>query len=200
MLSRKIIYPAFASLMIFGGGQAYAQDATEPTETSGATLEEVVVTAQRRSERAIDVPQTVNLVSEERLERAGVTDSVSLAQVVPGLSIVPQGFAWQPTIRGIGSTVTTVGVSGTVATYIDGVYQLAMGGNNFELANIDKVEVLKGPQGTLYGRNATGGVILITTRDPSFSPSGKFRASVGNLGYYAADAYVTGPITAQISR
>jgi iron complex outermembrane receptor protein len=191
--------PVIAGIFVFSAGHVLAQQAQPNAKLAGAPppapdSNEIVVTAQRRSERAIDVPQTVNMVTSDKLQKSGVTDTLELAQVVPNLYIAPNGLTVQPTIRGVGSSITTPGASGTVAAYIDGVYQLAQGSYNFDFADVDNVQVLKGPQGTLYGRDATGGVILITTTPPSFTPGGKVSFGYGNYNSKTADIYLTGGI------
>ncbi|MBQ0794882.1 TonB-dependent receptor [Zhongshania sp.] len=142
-------------------------------------IEEVVVTAQKRSERNVDVPISINSATAEQLEQAGITDVQDLGQTVPGLRLDLSGGFSQPTIRGVGSSVAGPGLSASVATYVDGIYRASALTSAFEMADIDSVQVLKGPQGTLFGRNATGGAILITTTVPSYEPDGELKFSYG---------------------
>ena len=171
--------------------QALAQDAA-PTD-QGATLEEVVVTAQRRVENVQDVPATVTALSGEQLEAAGIGSTKDLTYVTPGLLWGRSTSFSQPTIRGIGSRGGT-GDESNVATYVDGVYQAESFGTIFELANVERIEVLKGPQGSLYGRNATGGAVIVTTTAPSFTPEGRVSATYGDFEYTKLSAYVSGPL------
>lgn len=136
------------------------------------TSDEIVVTAQRRTERYVDVPATVSVVTAEQLNASGITNSHDLRLLTPGLNITQQGLYTQPTIRGVGTTVTGPGADPNVAIYVDGVYQPNQGAALFDFANVDRIETLKGPQGTLYGRNATGGALVITTRAPSLTDAG----------------------------
>ena len=135
-------------------------------EGSGGTLEEVVVTAQRRSERLLDVPISVTAVSGAQLIEAGIQTSQDLGQVVPGLTMVETGLYLQPAIRGITNSYTSPSAEPNVATYVDGIYQGNMTYAIYEEPDIQREEVLKGPQGTLFGRNATGGAIQISRKSP----------------------------------
>src|SRR5690606_15437180 len=110
-------------------------------------------------------------VAGEKLEAAAITSTNTLTQIAPGLNFVAQGTVGQPNVRGVGSTNSANGDEANVSMYVDGVYQPDMFASIFQLANIQRVEVLKGPQGTLFGRNSTGGSINILTRTPSFAPS-----------------------------
>jgi iron complex outermembrane recepter protein len=153
--------------------------------------EEIIVTAQRRPERPEDVPISLTALSGEELERMQATDIASLGKVVPSLNMMRTGAFTQPYLRGIGKR-STLGVENSVATYVDGVYLASSIGALLDLRGIERVEVLNGPQGTLFGRNATGGVIHVITRDPSPGTSGEAELHVGNYGYVRGDAYLTG--------
>lgn len=156
---------------------AWGQTATSADPS--ATLNEVVVTAQRRTERLLDVPISVTVVGGPEIQAAGVLSVRDLAQVTPGLVGGQTGFAFLPSIRGISSTGTGAGDEANVALYVDNVYIATNGVSALHLANIDHIEVLKGPQGTLFGRNATGGAIRVQTADPSARPRFDLTASAG---------------------
>jgi iron complex outermembrane receptor protein len=160
---------------------------------------EIIVTAQRREEKLRDVPISVSVVSATELAGSGVTTSRDIATLVPGLNIASNGVYLQPTIRGIGSNLNSVSSEAAVAIYIDGIYSPNTATNIFDLADVQQIEVLKGPQGTLFGRNATGGAILVTTRDPS--QDAELRASIGYGSFeeMRASAYISGPITNNIA-
>lgn len=147
--------------------------ATAPAKPS----DDIVVTAQRRSERLVDVPIAITAVTNTQLAGAGVIATQQLGQIVPGLRLDLSGGFSQPTLRGIGSSVAGPGLSASVATYVDGFYRPSQLSNNFEIADVESIQVLKGPQGTLFGRNATGGAILVTTLEPTFDPSLNAKAS-----------------------
>jgi len=132
-------------------------------------LAEIVVTAQRREERLVSVPIAITALSADKLSTSGVTDMGSLAQVVPGLHIDSSGAFFQPSIRGVGTAIAGAGASANVATYVDSVYKPNALSNDFDFIDVDSIQVLKGPQGTLFGRNTTGGAVLVTTKGPSFA-------------------------------
>jgi iron complex outermembrane receptor protein len=152
-------------------------------------LEEIVVTAQRRAENLQKVPIAVTAITSESLERGVVTDITDLRSVVPGLNLVNENGAITSELRGIGSNVIGPGFENPVAIYVDGVYYATPTGAFLNFSNIERAEVLKGPQGTLFGRNATGGLIQIVTPDPSHETSGRVDLGLANYATERADAY-----------
>lgn len=179
---------------------AQAQDvaptaqAAAPAADAGG-LEEIVVTAQKRKERLQDVPIAVAAVNAAMLAKAGVNQMTDLRVSVTGLNSVETASYFTPRLRGIGSSALGPGIENAVATYIDGVYMASAQSALLSLNNIEQVEVLKGPQGTLFGRNATGGLIQITTREPTADPSADIRLEYANYDTITASAYVSGGIT-----
>lgn len=169
---------------------ANAQD-NSAAQTASA---EIVVTAQKRSERLVDVPIAITALGAEKLANTGITSSQALGQVVPGMRLDSAGASSTATIRGVGSALAGPGVGTAVAVYVDGIYQPNPIGNNFELTDIESIDVLKGPQGTLFGRNATGGAISLTTSRPSFDPAMKGTLSYGRYNDIRATASLTGGI------
>jgi iron complex outermembrane receptor protein len=157
-------------------------------DNDAGTIEEIVVTAQRRAEPIQYVPFSVVAQTGADLERAGIVDIRDLGDVVPGLVFITQGPFAQPEIRGVQSTIAQAGADSPIAMYIDGVYQLNQPANVFDLADISQVEVLKGPQGTLFGRNATGGAISIHTIQPSYETKGNVTVDYGYYGDQAKAA------------
>jgi len=177
---------------------------SDPTARGGAeatdqSLPDIVVTATRRAQSLQHVPATVAAFSGDQLVSAGISKTTGLEQVTPGLVIGQTANAVQPTIRGVGTRGAGQGDESNIAMYIDGVYQPSMLNNNFDLLNIERVEVLKGPQGTLFGRNATGGAINVITRKPSQTFSGSAEASYGRYDTVTGSAYLTGPLATSIS-
>lgn len=168
--------------------------AAEGSKGGGGNVEEVIVTAQRRAESLQDVPLSVTALAGDDLVANGIRSTSDLTLVVPGLLFGRSTNFSQPAIRGIGTRNASSGDEPNVATYIDGVYQPDAIGTPMELTDVESIQVLKGPQGTLYGRNATGGAIIITTRRPEFSPAAQVSASAGRFGYYKGAAFVTGPL------
>jgi iron complex outermembrane receptor protein len=176
---------------------AFAQGAS-PADPEVLSLDEVVVTAQRREDRLLDVPLSVSVVNAQELRNAGVTSTLGLTTLVPGLSFLAQGTQAQPAIRGISSLAAAAGNEQEVATYLDGVYLPFAPANTFDLSDVQRVEVLKGPQGTLFGRNVVGGAVQVFTREPSFTPTASFDVSAGAFatrgGDYQASMFAAGPL------
>lgn len=169
-----------------------AQGAATSAETSA---DDIIVTAQRRSESLTDVPMSITALSSETLAQAGVTSTSELAKVAPGVTMTFFGSFLQPSIRGITSTGANLGENSNVAMYIDGVYQPQQIATLVDLPDVQQIEVLKGPQGALYGQNATGGAILVTSMAPSFDLTGKLSASYGNYNDVQLRGYVSGPLS-----
>lgn len=189
---------------IIACGWVWSAQGAENSERNGKSryqgiVEEVVVTAQRRTERLEDVPIAISAASDADLTRAGITSSRDLRFLVPGLNFYQQGSFSQPTIRGVGTSIVGPGADANVAIYLDGVYQPSQNTALFEFNNIEQIQVLKGPQGTLYGRNATGGAIVVTTKAPSFEPSGSLEAGYARFDELTAKAYVTGGLTERLA-
>jgi len=159
---------------------ALAQDA--PASETGA-LDEVMVTAQRREQGIQTVPVAVTAIDPATIERRQVVDSKALVYNVPNLtgnSNVGQATANSFFMRGIGTTENLATADTSVGLYLDDVYIARQGANNFNLADVERIEVLRGPQGTLYGRNTNGGAIKIVTKKPGPETEGSLRASYGN--------------------
>jgi iron complex outermembrane recepter protein len=181
---------------------AHAQNAlsvaSEPTSSTvgnGGALDEIVVTAQKRSERLVEVPISVTVVDAAQLQNAGVNGFQDIDQVAVGTKINRVGIYFQPSIRGITTQVVGVGQENNVAVYVDGFYQPSQVGINSDFNNVKSVQVLKGPQGTLFGRNATGGAILIDTLDPSSTAVAKASVSYGRFNEEIAQGYFSDGIT-----
>ncbi|RIA44331.1 iron complex outermembrane receptor protein [Hephaestia caeni] len=176
-------------------GDPDAMTAVADQDNNG--IGDIVVTATRREERLQKIPVTVTAITGGALESSGVLDTRQLTQVVPGLVGSRNAGVNQPVIRGVGSG-GVVGDESSIATYIDGVYQPDPWTTNLDLVEIQRVEVLRGPQGTLFGRNATGGLINIITPDPSFDFRGHVAATAGVLrgaGDYDLRGYMTGGLS-----
>jgi iron complex outermembrane receptor protein len=174
-------------------GLAMAQPAGT-SEQDGRSVGEIVVTAQRRSELARDVPISLTTLSGDQLLKAGVTDTRELMALTPGLKMDRIGGFTVPALRGITSTTAAPAQDNNVAIYVDGIYQPSVQAATFDLPDVERVEVLKGPQGTLFGRNATGGAIQIITRRPSYSPEGAATLRYGNYNDLTLNGFVSGPL------
>lgn len=160
-----------------GPATAVPTQPTAPTQ-DGTQLQDIVVTAQRRSENLQKVPLAVVAFNAKTLQARGITAVVDLGDQVPGLQIGVQKGQLQPFLRGVGATGASLNVEPKVAIYEDGIYYPRVPSSFFDIKNVERVEVLKGPQGTLFGRNSTGGVINIVTSNPSHDSS-----LSGSLGY-----------------
>lgn len=178
-----------AMSLLIAPGIAFAQ-----VEEGSSGNGEIVVTAQRRAERSVDVPITVTTLGADQLATANARDLVDIAKITPSLRFDSAAGFTQPTIRGIGTSVVTSGGGANVGIYVDGFYSPNPLASNSQLMNVQSVQVLKGPQGTLFGRNTTGGAILIQTAEPSEEPAGKFKASFGRFNDLLSQGYVTGGI------
>ncbi|MBV1687827.1 TonB-dependent receptor plug domain-containing protein [Novosphingobium sp. G106] len=194
MKKNLIVQSALASLLLAPNARAQAID-----EHGASTTGDIVVTAQRRSERLQDVPMAITALSSDMLEKSGVTNTTDLARVTPGVTMSFYGGFLQPAIRGITSTGANIGENSNVATYIDGIYQPQQIATLIDLPDVEQIEVLKGPQGALYGQNATGGAILISSKSPSFTPTGKFSASYGNYNDVQLRGFVSGPLASGVA-
>lgn len=171
-------------------GTPAADTASEAGETSG--LGDIVVTAQRRAQRLQDVPVAVSTIDSESLAVGGIVSTDGLEQSVPAISITRQLSGATPYIRGVGTQSVQAGNEPAVAFYVDGVYYASPYANIFNFNNIEQVEVLRGPQGTLFGRNATGGLVHVHTRDPQANPTMRASVSYGNYGTVQSSVYASG--------
>lgn len=199
MIMKKLPRKMFvASSLALAVANAYS---AEMAGSQGSTpvLEEIVVTAMKRTQSIQDVAATISLVSSDELDSARITSSRDLGVVVSGLSMTEQGGFAQPKIRGIGTSIVGAGADSNIAFYIDGVYLPSQSAALFDLNDISSIEVLKGPQGALYGRNATGGAIVITTNEPSFEAQGKLGATYARFNEQRYNAYLTGPLTEKLA-
>ena len=171
--------------------------ATAPAATQDNNAGDIIVTATRRSERLSNVPIAVSAVGQESLQNSGGSDIRALNQLAPSLLISSTGSESNASarIRGVGTVGDNPGLESSVAVFIDGVYRSRTGVGLNELGEIDRVEVLRGPQGTLFGRNASAGLINIITRGPEFKFGGNAEGTYGNYDQKRLALGLTGPIT-----
>lgn len=191
-----------AAAAIAWAGAAHAQTAPvaqAPSEPDANTLEEVVVTAQKRSERLQEVPIAITALTATQLERANIQTTMDLTFGTPSLYFSQTTVFAQPFIRGVGTDSFSPGNEASVATYVDGVYIANMNAGTFALNNVERIEVLKGPQGTLYGRNSTGGLINVITATPRQTFVARGNVSYGNYRRVAGQAYVSGGLARGIA-
>ena len=167
-------------------------------QANQADVGDIVVTATRRNEALSDVPLAVSAITAQTLENSGVADIRQLTQVSPSLlvsSTSSEAGAGGARIRGVGTVGDNPGLESSVAVFIDGVYRSRVGVGLTELGQVDRIEVLRGPQGTLFGRNASAGLISVITARPSFTPSINGELTVGNYDMRRVEVGATGGLT-----
>ena len=193
--SNIVLCQAVLSL-VFCVGQARAQT---PAAQETEVLSDIVVTAQRRSEKLQDIPIAISAFSQDTLATSRINTTEDLKFLAPSLQYSSIGGYAEPYLRGIGNNNLGPNLDPEVATYEDGVYMSNNVSSSLTLMGVDRVEVLAGPQGTLYGRNAVGGAINVITRTPSSQPEGKVSLGYSNYNRVEGSGYVSGPITDTLS-
>ncbi|MFV0644014.1 MAG: TonB-dependent receptor, partial [Sphingomonadaceae bacterium] len=186
---------------MLGGIQAHAQDAAEDAGDSGysevASENEIIVTAQRREERLQEVPLAISAFDQAAMENSKVETLADFSAKVPNVSLQPVGafqFASAFSIRGLGFADVESSAEPAVGVEVDGVYLARNVGALLDLFDIEGVQVLRGPQGTLYGRNTIGGVVSVRSARPDDEFGGKFQGTIGSFGRREARAMVKTPL------
>lgn len=171
-------------------------DTPAPGASGDSALGEIVVTAQRRSQNLQDVPITIQVVSNDSIERLAANNFGDIANFVPGL-VVSADSPTQPhyQLRGIGASDFGVGTDPAVGVYLDGVYASRSGASLLQFNDIERIEILRGPQGTLLGRSSAAGAISIITKKPSDIAEGSIDVRVGNEGEKRVEAMLNTPLT-----
>ena len=197
---------AGASLLALSAAQpALAQGSPTPSAPVAAPTEtpsdDIIVTATKRVQTLQDVPVSVAVTSQQTIERAQIRDLIDLASVVPSLKVQQYNTVGSTNffIRGFGNGSGNVGIEGSVGVFIDGVYRSRSAASLNDLPEVERIEVLRGPQSTLFGKNVSAGAISIVTRRPSFKPGGSAELTVGNFGLITSKATVTGPLTNNVA-
>ncbi len=200
MKKRQLLSACAISTFMMAAAPALAQDAAPASEAQQASEDEgpadIIVTAQGRAQVLSDVPVAVSAVSAESLQLSGATDIRQLNQLAPSLLVSSTGSEANGSarIRGIGTVGDNPGLESSVAVFIDGVYRSRSGIGLNELGDIERIEVLRGPQGTLFGRNASAGIINIVSKAPSFDFSGGGQLEYGNYDYFRAAGNINVPL------
>lgn len=184
--------------------EAATPSSDEPADASDGQrssneISDIIVTAQRRSQKLQDVPISISAVTASTLTESGLSTTQDLSIVTPSLTVGQSRNIIQPFIRGVGTQNNAPGDESSIATYVDGVYIPTMSSVNFKFNNIERVEILKGPQGTLFGRNAAGGLIHIITRTPSFVPVLEGSVGYGNYDTVSANAYASAGLSSSVA-
>lgn len=200
-LSRSLFLAGAAGLALAASANAHAQD-TAPQQAAGqpdanASGNEIVVTATKRAQTLQDTPVAVSVTSAKTLEQAQIRDLADLTSVVPSLQVTQLQSSANTNfiIRGFGNGANNAGIEPSVGVFIDGVYRSRSAAQIADFPDVSRIEVLRGPQSTLFGKNASVGVISIVTKEPQFQLGGNVEASYGNYNAAVLKGTVTGPLS-----
>src|SRR5918992_769051 len=184
---RTLLSCAISSVLGLGGAAALAQEATRTS-----VLEEVIVTAEKRSVNIQDVPVAVSAYTSETRTLLGVNTVEDLARFTPSVAYRNDD---RLAIRGVGRLTNAVGTDPAVALYSDGIFSTSMADTSTPSLFIERTEILRGPQGTLYGRNSIGGTLNVIAKRPTKEFEGEVRGRIGNYDAWHTDVLLRGPIT-----
>ena len=196
MHKKNLAMAVAASLgSLAAAGSAIAQETT--------VFEPVIVTAQKREQNIYEVPVAISAFTADTIEKQGISNLTDIGKFVPNLNVTEfsagHTSSANPFIRGIGLQDHLITTDPGVGVYVDGVYLGRQVGQNWSLANIERVEVLRGPQGTLYGRNSIGGAINIITVKPGDEDGGRVSLTAGSRGRMNADFYTNMALSDQLA-
>ena len=205
-LARAFLLGGVASAGLLASGAARAQETAPPQEEAqpatsapaddAGSGNEIVVTATKREQTLQDVPVAVTVTTAETIERAQIRDLRDLSTVVPSLRVnqLQSSANTNFYIRGFGNGANNAGIEPSVGLFVDGVYRSRSASMITDLPDVQRIEVLRGPQSTLFGKNASAGVISITTKEPQFKLGGNVEASYGNFNAVVLKGVITGPL------
>lgn len=194
MNTQRKLLSTLISASLFGPALVVAQENEETSK-----IEVIQVSAQKRQQSIQDVPISMSAFNDKAIEKIGATDFVGLTAAIPSINVQTGSGAYPVTyIRGIGTNDTSIGADPSVGVYIDGVYASRLGGALTDFLDVERVEVLKGPQGTLFGRNSIGGAISIITKKPSNDFEGKVGLDISSFGTTLASGVVNIPISEDV--
>ena len=207
--ARGLLFASAAGAALAMPTMAWAQDVAQPDEAAKAAAaaasanqdsdsgNQILVTATKREKTLQDVPVAVTVTTADTIERAQIRDLRDLQTVVPSLSVGQRQSSAQTNffIRGFGNGANNPGIEPSVGVFVDNVYRSRTAAQIMDLPDVQRIEVLRGPQSTLFGKNASAGVISITTKAPSFDFGGSGELTYGNYNALVGKAYVTGPIS-----
>ena len=199
MRLHKILLNTASAAVVSVGAFGFAN--TAAAQDGPTTIDDIIVTAQKREQNLQDVPIVVTTLSSEALEGAGVRDIKDLQILTPGMTVTSTQSEASTTarIRGVGTVGDNPGLESSVGVVIDGVYRSRNGVGFGDLGELSRIEVLKGPQGTLFGKNTSAGVINIISEAPSFTHGANFEATYGNYGAWGVSGSVTGPLSEKVA-
>ncbi len=191
-------YTTFSSIIALSTALS-ATSFTASAADEDFIIEDIVVTATKRSERMKDVPISMSAMGSEQIDQTGVRDLKSIAEYIPNLQISQSNdFRSTVTIRGVGAQSRNIGFDARVGVYVDGVYMGQSPSLNQELLDLERVEVLRGPQGTLFGKNTVAGAINLVSKKPDEEFAGQVTADAGNLGYTEFKGMVNIPLSDKV--
>ncbi|GLV28926.1 TonB-dependent receptor [Sphingobium sp. TomTYG75] len=201
-MNKKNLWLLSAGMIALAGSVSHAQ-AQEAQPQNGVADDDgiIIVTATRRPSPLSDVPIAVSAVSAQAMQNSGASDIRALNQLAPSLLVSSTGSEANASarVRGIGTVGDNPGLESSVALFIDGVYRSRTGAGLNELGEIERVEVLRGPQGTLFGRNASAGMINVISKAPEFKLGGKAEVTYGNYDYWRLAGRITGPVSDKLA-
>jgi iron complex outermembrane receptor protein len=177
------------------GGLLCASGISNAQDTRNSILEEVVVTAEKREQTLQEVPVAASAYTSARRDLIGVNTIEDVARITPSLSYTNND---RLSIRGFGRLTNNIGTDPSVALYSDGIFSTSMADTSTPSLFIDRTEILRGPQGTLYGRNSIGGTLNVIAKRPTKGFNGEVRGTLGNYGSWRTDALLRGPITESV--
>lgn len=194
---RILLGSAAVASLLSGAAPAFAQAAPE---SEARAADEIVVTARREAENLQDVPLSVQVLGGEALDKAGIRDFTEIANRVPGAKLNTSN-ATDPEIfmRGIGTDIQGAGADGSIGFFLDGVYLSRATGTLIDVFDLERVEVLKGPQSLRFGKNVVGGLIHYITRKPSFDTEAKIEAGYGKYNEINGGASLSGPLSGTVA-
>ena len=202
---RTALLAGAAALVLPAAAQAQDADADIEADDTGiaapASGNVIIVTATKREQTLQETPVAVSVTTSEAIEQAQIRDVADLATLVPSLRVSQNqsSFATSYSVRGFGTDGNNIGLEPSVAMFVDGVYRSRAVSQISDLPDIQRVEVLRGPQSTLFGKNASAGVISIVTKEPQFDFGGMVEASYGNYDAMVVKGFVTGPISDSVA-
>ncbi len=197
---KSVLFASAAATAVLAAFPAMAQGAT-PADEAVDDGTEIIVTAAKREQTLQDVAISVSVTDDTTIERAQINDLIDLQSVVPSLKVPQFQSATQTNfvIRGFGNGANNLGIESSVGVFIDGVYRSRSASAIADLPEIERVEVLRGPQSTLFGKNVSAGAISIITKKPQFKFGLKAEATAGNYGSIQGNLSVTGPIAENVA-
>lgn len=203
-MNRTIRTLCGSTLTLAFATSALGQTTAQPAAADGTAIADIVVTAQRREGRLQETPIAITALTAEALAQRGVTNLSDASRFAPGVDIALGGngggsFTSQVHIRGVGQDDFIVTSDPGVGTYVDGVYLARAFGGLVDLLDVERVEILRGPQGTLFGKNTIGGAISVTTQKPAFTTAGAIQATVGGYNRIDASGMINIPVSETVA-